>query len=53
MISENIVPAINKYNPNAIRILITTIKKFLVSFLVGQTTCVNSLIESLKNCIIK
>ena len=27
-------------------------KKFLVSSLVGQTTCFNSLKESLKNCII-
>lgn len=50
--SENIVLAINKYIQNKIRIVKTIKKKFLVSSFVGQTTCFNSLKESLKNCII-
>ncbi len=51
-VSEKIVFAINKYNQNNAKMIKTMMKKFLVSALVGQTTCFNSLTESLKNCII-
>jgi len=50
--SEKIVFAINKYKPNIIKLVKTIIKYFLVSSLVGQTTCFNSLKESLIKVII-
>ncbi len=52
IISEKTVLAINKYNPNKIKLVKTIIKYFFVSSLVGQTTCLNSLKESLIKVII-
>ena len=50
--SENKLLATNKYTPKRIKTTKTCIKYFLVSSLVGHTTCLNSLTESLKNLII-
>lgn len=49
---EKILQAINKYVQNNTRTIKTITKYFLVSSLVGQTTCFNSLSESFIKVII-
>ncbi len=49
----NNVDARKIYNQNKTSKTTTIVKYFVVSSFVGQTTCLISLKESLKNCIIK